>query len=118
MKKYSFLLKPIFFIFNILFATWLTFKIEKITPTDFGRYRSLFEDEKPAVHFIDKKTYLKKICSDYKNNLIDSAALDLQLQLFLESPAEEKAKPEYTKSEFSKEKGPVSGYKAFAFGIN
>lgn len=84
MKNYKFLFKPVFFIFNLLFATWLVFQIEKITPSDFGRYRSLFEDTKPvAPDHVLHKTILKKICSDYKTGALDSIKLEQELDKFL-----------------------------------
>ncbi len=87
MKKYSFLLKPLFFIFNLLFATWMVIFIEKTNPSDFGRHRSLFEDPpvmNPAK--MEKKKHLAKICADYKAGLVDSIGLNTKLDAYLASP--------------------------------
>jgi len=83
MKKYKFLLKPLFFIFNLVFATCLVLFIEKIKPSDFGRHRSLFENEiPPLTPTVYNKEYLKKICHDYRCGLIDSAQVEKKLDIF------------------------------------
>ena len=87
MRHLKFLLKPGFFVFNLLFATWLVFEIEKISPSDFGRYHSLFEDPKPAPVKLHK-LYLKKICSDYKAGKIDSTELEHRLEKYFKLPTE------------------------------
>lgn len=86
--NFKFLLKPVFFIFSLVFSTWLVLTIEKITPSDFGRYKSFFESEAKPVHKPNtyNKQYLKHLCSDYKAGLIDSVKLDEQLEQFLKSP--------------------------------
>jgi hypothetical protein len=89
MTKYKFLFKPAFFIFNLVFATWMVFRIEEISPSDFGKYKSLFEDSPvltPAK--IHHKQYLKKICSDYKAGVLNSAQLDQKLNKYLTSHGE------------------------------
>lgn len=85
MKKYKFLLKPAFFIFNLLFATWLVLKIEKLHPSDFGKYKSMFEssDVKPQPETRYDKYYLQKLAEDYKTGILDSANFDLQLERFI-----------------------------------
>ena len=96
MKKYNFLFKPFFFICSLLFATWLVLYIEKISPSDLGKYESLFNSRpKPLpkesnVHkpFAYDKQCLKKICTDYKSGLLDSAKLDQQLEIFLKASDE------------------------------
>ncbi len=77
MGKYSFLVKPVFYILSLIFSCWMVFSIEKISPSDFGKYRSLFE--KPSVQKKnsddnDQTSFakLKIIYSDYKKGLIDS----------------------------------------------
>lgn len=97
MKKYKFLLKPLLFIFNMLFATWLVVKIEQLSPTDFTRYKPFFGIEskpkenqfqkKPELTTLDKPV-LKKLCSDYKLGLIDSVRLDKELDFVL-NPGQE-----------------------------
>ena len=84
MRKYKFLLKPFFFIFNLLFATWLVFQIEKLSPSDFGKYKYIFEDapQSDSTH-LKSKEYLKKICIDYKTGILDSAAFDKQIDKFM-----------------------------------
>jgi len=83
MKNYSFLLKPLFFIFNLVFATWLVFRIEEIKPSDFGKYRSLFEDAPGSMSA--RKKNLKKIIVDFKRGTLDSVQLDQKLEKYLES---------------------------------
>ena len=96
MRKYKFLFKPLFFIFSLLFATWLVIKIEKISPSDFGRYRSLFEKEvKPvpvrhsncneAKCISSGKVALKILCMQYKQGIVDSSSLDKQLEIFFKN---------------------------------
>jgi len=81
MKKYTFILKPVFFVFNLIFATWLVFQIEKISPSDFGRYKYLFEDPPPPPPVKPfQKGDLVKICSDYKRGKIDSLELEMKLE--------------------------------------
>jgi hypothetical protein len=44
-KKYDFLLKPLFFIVALLVGTFLILKIEKIKPSDMGEYQDLFSKD-------------------------------------------------------------------------
>ena len=96
MNKYNFLFKPLFFICSLLFATWLVLYIEKISPSDLGKYESLFNSRPKQLpkklniqnSVINDKQCLKKICADYKAGLIDSINLDHQLEKFLKSPKE------------------------------
>jgi hypothetical protein len=99
MQKYSFLFKPLFFICSLVFATWLVFYIEKISPSDFGRYEILFNStpkplpkETKVQNLItygeQRQAILKKICTDYKAGLIDSIQLDQRLKIFLKSTEE------------------------------
>ena len=103
MKKYNFLFKPLFFIFNLLLATWLVLEIEKIKPSDFSKRPSFFKnktalvcDTCSLVRFqTDKKQQpfalkahhlsLKKLSADYKCGLIDSIGLDQELENILQS---------------------------------
>lgn len=84
MKEYNFLLKPTFFIFNLLFATWLVLKIEKISPSDFGKYNTLF-DQVTVIPSTDKnsKDYLKKLCVDYKAGRFDSIVMEKKIDTCL-----------------------------------
>jgi hypothetical protein len=98
-KKYKFILKPLFFIFSLLFTSWMVLKIEQLSPSDFGKYRSLFKTvsdttiiyPKKEIRSSVKKTklfhkqYLKNLCIDYKTGVIDSEKLDRQLELFLDN---------------------------------
>ena len=84
MKNYTFLLKPVFFIFNLIFATWLVLAIEKIKPSDFGEKRSIFERApKPKTVGPQDKMYLKSLAIDYKNGKIDDKKLDQALEGYL-----------------------------------
>lgn len=96
MKKYNFLFKPFFFICSLLFATWLVLYIEKIRPSDLGKFESIFNSGPAPIPKVpnatpivnDRQECLKKICTDYKAGLIDSAKLDEQLEIFLKSNEE------------------------------
>jgi hypothetical protein len=90
MRKYSFLFKPLFFIFNLLFATWLVLAIEKVKPSDFGAYKSIFENN-TRVRVVTKndKTYLKDLITKYKRGMLDSLTLEKELDKFV-APVTEK----------------------------
>jgi hypothetical protein len=94
MSQYKFLLKPAFFIFNLMFATWLVLKIEGIKPSDFGRYRSIFGDpEKLNPEKLQQKKYLQNLFSMYKHGGIDSAQVSMKIEKFLLAPNIASAKP-------------------------
>jgi hypothetical protein len=84
MKKYTFLFKPIFFIFNLVFATWLVLKIEQIQPSDFGKYKSVFDTPTRQDRNKTKKEKLQKLLADYKSKKIDLAFLEQELQHMME----------------------------------
>jgi hypothetical protein len=85
MKQYAFLFKPIFFIVNLVFATWLVLAIEQLEPSDFGQYKSFFESPaRPKKVFPEDKGKLKKLAMDYKQGKIDEITLDKELEAFLE----------------------------------
>jgi hypothetical protein len=85
MKKYKFLIKPLFFIFNLLFATWLVIKIERLEPSDFGRYKSLFEKPDPVFKTLPvyDKNYIMKLSEDYKSGIINKKIFELELSKYL-----------------------------------
>jgi hypothetical protein len=88
MKKYNFLFKPLFFICSLIFATWMVLKIEKLSPSDFGRHRSLFEtsaeEEKRILNEkLAARNFLKDLCDQYKRGSIDSTRLRLTLEGYL-----------------------------------
>lgn len=84
MKKFDFLIKPVFFTCNLVFATWLVLTIERIEPSDFGQYRSLFESaERPKKVYPDDKPRLLKLAKDYKTGKIDENTLNKELDAFL-----------------------------------
>ena len=88
MKKYNFLFKPVFYIFSLLFATWLVVEIEKISPSDFGEKDPSIDQKhiKPSDdHQLGSKKYLQNLCSEYKAGKIDSAELNKKLIIFLGS---------------------------------
>jgi hypothetical protein len=96
MKNYSFLLKPLFFIFNLLFATWLVLFIEKLKPSDFGKHKSIFESApKPKTVSEGDKHFLKNLVISYKLGKIDSLTLEKELDRFV-SPLTEPATKEIT----------------------
>jgi hypothetical protein len=84
LKKYRFLLKPAFFIFNLLFSTWLVFQIEQISPSDFGKYKYIFESPRKLPPAFARKQEIKKLCDQYKAGLLDSTQLELKLSKIME----------------------------------
>jgi hypothetical protein len=85
MRKYKFLLKPLFFIFNLLFATWFVIKIERLEPSDFGRYKSLFEKPEPVFKDLPvyDKNFIFKLSEDYKKGILNKKKFELELDKFL-----------------------------------
>ncbi len=81
MKQYTFLYKPLFYIFSLLFATWLVTEVEKISPSD----DSLKQTAIKETGFSDPQKYLLNVCCAYKAGVIDSAALNHKLTFFLKS---------------------------------
>lgn len=77
MSKYKFLLKPLFFIFNLIFATCLVLWIEKLSPSDLGRFKSIFESPTPKQ---TEKNIFMELCRDYKNGTITQAEFDERLE--------------------------------------
>jgi len=104
-KKYKFLIKPAFYIFSLLFSCWFVLKIEKVSPSNFGRYRSLFEnDSKSKINAAKIKPqrfrpYLQKLFTAYKTGHIDSTRFEQQFDKFLKAYKDfyeqEQKKPEY-----------------------
>jgi hypothetical protein len=85
MMKYTFLLKPLFYIISLIFSCWMVLKIEKLTPSDFGKYESMFNNNHPTDLSLSHILYLKQLCKAYKAGVIDSVKLDSELQTFLKS---------------------------------
>jgi hypothetical protein len=92
MKNYKFLFKPVFFIFNLIFATWLVIKIERLQPSDFGRYKYIFEHREARPDQVPQydKYYLKTLADDYKSGKLDSVAFDIQLEKFIDQARKKK----------------------------
>jgi hypothetical protein len=85
MKKYNFLLKPVFFIFSLFFATWLVIEIEKLSPSDFGEPNQEVPLKMSTTDkFTEQKECLKNICFEFKTGKIDSLKLDKKLAKLLE----------------------------------
>ena len=85
MKQYSFLFKPIFFIVNLILATWLVLAIEQVEPSDFGQYKSFFESPaRPKKVYPEDKARLKELAIRFKQGRIDESTLDKELEAFLE----------------------------------
>lgn len=84
MRNYTFLLKPIFFIFSLLFATWLVIVIEKISPSDFGQKSAPAQKTAIPENKSGNLQYLQNLCTAYKAGTIDSALLNQRLKSFLE----------------------------------
>ena len=83
MKKYTFLFKPLFFIFSLLIASWLVLKIEKLRPSDFGKEKYLFENEPVVSVSKYDEQYLKNLFLEYKFGIINSRQLDEKIYFFL-----------------------------------
>jgi hypothetical protein len=86
MKRYRFLIKPLFYIFSLTASSYLVIVIERVSPSDFSKHPSLFLPQaKPvAVQSNDSRMeYLKNICFDYKYGIIDSSTLDERISVFL-----------------------------------
>jgi hypothetical protein len=90
MKKYKFLIKPLFFIFNLLFATWLVIKIEQLSPSDFGKFRSLFEKPEPVLKNVPvyDKYYILKLSEDYKKGILSKKLFEQELNIYLNNANE------------------------------
>ena len=96
MKKYTFLIRPLVFICSLVFATWLVFKIERLRPSDFGRYRAFLEDPSllknkagapwgkitDPVLLNERKEYLKRLFSAHYEGKISDAELEKELNEF------------------------------------
>lgn len=86
MKNYSFLLKPLFYIFTLVFSTWMVLAIEKISPSDFGDYKSLFEDRRSEGYpFEYHKQNLRQLFLEYKHSEIDSIQMEQKLDSFFKA---------------------------------
>ena len=84
MENYKFIAKPLFFIFNLLFATWLVIYIERLEPSDFGRYESLFQSKTDQEKIDrDNKDFLMYLAKAYKAGDIDSVKLSAEFDRFL-----------------------------------
>ncbi|MFY9311168.1 MAG: hypothetical protein WAQ28_19145 [Bacteroidia bacterium] len=82
MKDYTFILKPLFFVFSLIFSTWMVLAIEKVSPSDFGEYKTLFESQPaPMVKF--STHYIQQLFGQYKTGTIDSVQLQRKLETFL-----------------------------------
>lgn len=64
MKNYTFLFRTIFFIFSLIAAVWMVLQIEKLKPSDFGKYKSVFEtptkQERNRVKIIKMQELMKQ----------------------------------------------------------
>ena len=96
MKKFSFLFRPFFFLFSLLFATIMVMKIEEIKPSE---YSGSGINIPSKIHFsvVSKqegggKNYLKNLIASYKTGKIDSIVLDKKLTFFLDSTQNYSAK--------------------------
>jgi hypothetical protein len=60
--------------------------IERIEPSDLGRYKRLFEhrDSRPKNIPQYDKYYLKKLADDYKSGKLDDEAFEIQLEKFID----------------------------------
>ncbi|MFL5764121.1 MAG: hypothetical protein ACJ77K_09280 [Bacteroidia bacterium] len=81
MSNYKFLLKPLFFIFNLLFATWLVLKIEQIQAPD-AIMPPASTHNKPGSAG-NEKAILRSLLWSYKAGRLDSIQLDNKIDDFL-----------------------------------
>jgi hypothetical protein len=79
MKAYTFLFKPVFFIFSLLFATWLVIKVEEISPSDFKGKTNSDPQKNIKENPLDKGKKLRNLIFDYKKGSIDSLSLDKEI---------------------------------------
>ncbi|MEW6468842.1 MAG: SHOCT domain-containing protein [Bacteroidota bacterium] len=103
MSRYKFLLRPLFYIFSILFSSWMVLWIESISPSDFGKYGALFSTPVPAPP--GGRDQLKKLYREYKSGRISSDEFEKKfedlLKTFPDDPGNvpldsKKEKNEYT----------------------
>lgn len=66
-----------------MFATWLVFAIEALSPSDFGKYQSLFDEPPAVIAKKHRKEHLLKVCSEYKAGKLDSTELVHSLERYL-----------------------------------
>ncbi len=87
MKRYKFLIKPLFYIFSLTASSYMVIVIERISPSDFSKQPTLFMPQAKPVAAVQandyRKEFLKSICFDYKYGVIDSSTLDERLSVFL-----------------------------------
>lgn len=82
MKNYTFIFKPLFFVFSLVFSTWMVLAIEKVSPSDFGEYKTLFETQSsPMAKF--SSHYIQQLFLEHKNGTIDSIQLQRKLEMFI-----------------------------------
>jgi hypothetical protein len=102
MKRYKFILKPLFFIFSLTASSYMVLVIEKISPSDFGRQHNLFvADPPPIVQPVKSQArilnyshqYLRNLCFDYKFGIIDNETLDERINTFLYGFGSQKISP-------------------------
>lgn len=70
MKQLASLIKPLLFIAQLLIASWLVLYIEKLQPSDFGRYKSLFVNERKSL--LEKRLEAHEVLFEFKQNRLDS----------------------------------------------
>jgi hypothetical protein len=91
LKRYSFIFKPLFFIFSLLFATALVLKIEEIQPSDFGeRQHFITPNAKNQDGVLPDKKQLKRLYIEYLSGKIDSTQLLKKLDLLFEETEKSK----------------------------
>jgi hypothetical protein len=84
MKKFTFLIKPLFFILSLLFSSWLVLKIEKTNPSDVSMDNSLSESKTFPSKLNREKKYLMTLFIQYKYGLMDNKQLEKKLEIFLD----------------------------------
>ena len=82
------LIKPIFYIAALLFATWVVLKVEKLKPSDMGEYQKIFQKEmiiERGTYYPVRRTagalsaieesYAQTAWKYFENNYIESSGL-------------------------------------------
>jgi hypothetical protein len=86
MERYNFLFKPVFFIVSLLFSSWLVIQVERLQPSDLGRFEKLFDsgekEEKPSPEYI--RAYLHTLYRDHQEGRISDQVLTIEVYKFLE----------------------------------
>jgi hypothetical protein len=86
MRKFRFIIKPVFYILSLVFATWLVITIEKVSPSDFNSSKDKTNEKMVVPPEIQQdKIFLENLCKAYRAGTIDSSELGKRLLWYLKS---------------------------------